>query len=118
MICELPFSRGLKPLDDVTATVAVEREVDGVDMVLAIPIRDVDRKSVEDIHAELRQMTGDEVTARADVRLLLALNTLARYSHLLAGLVTMVPRLSKSMWQEHRGGSFVVRHRASMAAPT
>ena len=45
MICEIPSLEGLTPLDDITATVAVEREVDGMDMVLALPIRDVDRKS-------------------------------------------------------------------------
>ena len=108
MICEMPFSKGLRPLDDVTATVAVEREVDGIDMVLALPIRQVDRKSLADIHAELKRMTENDVTARAEVRLSLALNTLARYSPLLAGLVTKLPRLSKDMWQKYRGGSFVV----------
>ena len=108
MICELPFFRGLRALDEISATVAVEREIDGVDMVLALPIRHVDRMSLEEVHAQLKRMTDDEVTARAEVRQLLSLNTLARYSPLLAGLVTKLPRLSKDMWQKYRGGSFVV----------
>ena len=108
MICELPFFRGLRPLDEITATVAVEREVDGVDMVLALPIRRVDRMSLDEVHSELKRMTADDVTARAEVRQLLGLNTLARYSPLLAGLVTKLPRLSKEKWQKYRGGSFVV----------
>jgi pyruvate/2-oxoglutarate dehydrogenase complex dihydrolipoamide acyltransferase (E2) component len=108
MICERPFGQGLKRLDDVTATVAVEREVDGIDMVLALPIRGVDRMTLEEIHTSLRRMTEDEVAARAEVRQLLALNKIARYSHLVAGAITKLPRLSKDLWQKYRGGSFVV----------
>jgi pyruvate/2-oxoglutarate dehydrogenase complex dihydrolipoamide acyltransferase (E2) component len=108
MIRDLPFNKGLSPLDDVTATVAVERRIDNADMVLAVPIHAVDRKSLEDIQGELRSMTESDVTDRQAVRELLALNRLARYAPLIARIVTMLPRVSKNLWQKYRWGAFVV----------
>jgi len=108
MIRDLPFNKGLSPLDDVTATVAVERRIDDADMVLAVPIHAVDQKSLEAIQGELRSMTESDVTDRQAVRELLALNRLARYASVVARVVTMLPRLSKNLWQKYRGGSFVV----------
>jgi len=77
-------------------------------MVLAVPIHAVERKSLEVIQGELRSMTESEVTHHQAVRELLALNRLARYAPVLARMVTMLPRLSKNLWQKYRGGAFVV----------
>jgi pyruvate/2-oxoglutarate dehydrogenase complex dihydrolipoamide acyltransferase (E2) component len=108
MIREMPFRRGLARLDDITATVAVERRVDDADMVLAIPIRGVDQKTLVTIQDELRQMTEMNIVDHPQVKELLALNKLARHAPLVARAVTLIPRLSKDLWQKYRNGSFVV----------
>jgi Pyruvate/2-oxoglutarate dehydrogenase complex, dihydrolipoamide acyltransferase (E2) component, and related enzymes len=108
MIRDLPFFRGLAPLDDITATVAVEREVENADMVLAVPIRGVDQKSLVEIQAELRKMADVDIVNHHSVRELVALNKLAKWAPLLAQLITFTPRISKAQWQKYRGGSFVV----------
>src|SRR4029453_13354640 len=101
-------------LDDITATVAVERP-DG--LVLAVPIRGADRKSLPQIHTELRAMTTGPVDNSREVRHLDLLNTLARYAPPIAKMLTLLPCYSKAIWQATRHGAFVGTSPAQYGTP-
>jgi hypothetical protein len=108
MIQERPFSTKLIPLPDVTATVAVERMVDGVDMVFAPMIKNPDDRVLADMTQELRWFAAADVNDVPEFRQFVSLVKVARRLPTLVGRLFRMPSLSAKLWRKYRGGSFAV----------
>jgi hypothetical protein len=108
MIQETPLGARLVRLPEVTATVAVERMVDGVDMVFAPMLRDVDRLPVETVTSDLRHFAEAEVQDVPEFRLFYWLVKAARWLPTLVGRIFRIPSLGPGLWRKYRGGSFAV----------
>jgi pyruvate/2-oxoglutarate dehydrogenase complex dihydrolipoamide acyltransferase (E2) component len=96
----LPFRR-LVQLHEVHAMVAVEREVDGVDMAFGAVIRNTDRKSPTEISDELAALSRDSSHDRN-------WTLLNRIPVLLLPLLVRGTGLTPGLWLKFRGGSFVL----------
>ncbi len=99
MIQELPWQTRLVRLPNVTATVAVERMVDGVDMVFAPMVHDPDRKPLCEVTDDLRYFAGTEVLEVREFRQLCALVKVARWLPALVGWLLRLPSLSPGLWR-------------------
>jgi hypothetical protein len=108
MIQERPFSTKLIPLHDVTATVAVERLVDGVDMVFAPMIKNPDDRALADMTQELRWFAAADVNDVPEFRQFVSLVKVARYLPTLVGRLFRLSSLSVKLWRKYRGGAFAV----------
>jgi hypothetical protein len=108
MIQERPFSTRLIPLPDVTATVAVERLVNGVDMVFAPMIKNPDDRELGEVTRELRWFAGAAVNDVPEFKQFVSLVKLARWLPTLVGRIFRLPSLSAKLWRKYRGGSYAV----------
>jgi hypothetical protein len=108
MIQERPLSTKLIPLPDVTATVAVERMVGGVDMVFAPMIKNPDDRALADMTQEMRWFAAADVNDVPEFKQFVSLVKVARYLPTLVGRLFRLPSLSAKLWRKYRGGSFAV----------
>lgn len=108
MIRELPWSTCLIPLKNVTATVAVERDVDGVDMVFAPMLQTPNEQTLESITAQLAHFAQAEVDAVPEFVQFRAMTRLARWLPSLVSVLLRLPTLSERLWCKYRGGSYAV----------
>lgn len=108
LIVEGLFATKLVPLNTVTATVAVERLVDGVDTVFSSRLDAPHARSLQDLTAELQHYAQAPVREIPDFARFLKLIRLARWLPSLAGWILRAPSKSKTLWKKFRGGSFAV----------
>lgn len=108
LIVEGPFTTRLVPLNIVTATVAVERVVDGVDTVFTARLENPGARAIVDLTEDLRQYATAPVREIPDFARFLKLIRLARWLPALAGWILRAPSKSALLWKKFRGGSFAV----------
>ena len=108
MIRETPFGVRLMPLDNMTATVAVERMCKGVDMVFAPMLENADRRDLDELTDALRGFAQDEVNQMPAFRQFLTLVKWARWMPTVVGWLFRLPALSPGLWKKYRGGSYAV----------
>jgi pyruvate/2-oxoglutarate dehydrogenase complex dihydrolipoamide acyltransferase (E2) component len=108
MIRERPFSTRLVPLDNVTATVAVEGVVGHVDMVFAPMLREPDERALADLTDQLRLFATTEPAEVPEFRRFVALAKWARWVPSLVGALLRLPSRSRRLWTAFRGGAFAV----------
>lgn len=95
------FFKRLVQLNEVHAMVAVEREVDGIDMAYGAVVRDTDRKSAIEITEELAALSRDS-SHDQNWKLL---NLMPEF---VLPLLVRSTRLTPSLWLKFRGGCFVL----------
>lgn len=108
MLQERPFSCRLVPLAHVTATVAVERMVNGVDMVFAPAVECPDERSLDDLTAQLQHFAAAPITEVPAYMQFCRLVRMARWLPWLTGRLFRIPSLSPKLWKRYRGGAFAV----------
>lgn len=108
LIVEGLFRTKLVPLNTVTATVAVERVVDGVDTVFSSRLANPNSRTLSDLTEELRHYATAPVHEVPDFVRFLKLIRLARWMPALAGWILRAPSKSARLWKRFRGGSFAV----------
>ncbi|MCK6472155.1 MAG: 2-oxo acid dehydrogenase subunit E2 [Planctomycetes bacterium] len=108
LIVEGPFRTRLVPLNNVTATVAVERVVGGVDTVFSSRLENAAGRTLADLTEELRHYATAPVEDVPDFVRFLKLIRLARWLPTLAAWILRAPSKSARLWTRFRGGSFAV----------
>ncbi len=108
VLCRTPWGRRRVILEDVTATIAVERVHQGVDLVVAPAMAAPDRRSLGDLTRSMKRFAKAPPEKLTALARMLELARLANWSPWLMSLLMRVPALSPSLWQKFRGGSYVV----------
>ncbi len=108
MIQETPFEKRLVRLQEIIATVAVERIHEGLDMVFAAQLEDSARRSLTSLTRQLRSFAQVDINALPEYRRFHALIKWARWLPTLVGWLFRLPSLSPKFWRAYRGGSFAV----------
>lgn len=108
MLQERLLSCRLVPLHDVTATVAVERMVNGVDMVFAPRLHRPATRSLEDLTVQLQHFAVASIAEVPEYVQFCRMVRVARWLPWLAGRLFRIPSLSAELWTRYRGGAFAV----------
>lgn len=108
MFQERPCSTRRVPLKDIVATVAVERVVNGVDMVFAPMLSSPDRKTLGCLTKHLRLLSHAEPRDILEFRRFLFITKLASRLPTLVRCLLRIPGLSPALWGKFRGGAYVV----------
>lgn len=108
MVQERPWNTRLVPLKNMTATVAVERNVDGVDMVFAPMVQDSGERNLGDLTSQLRHFAEAEPNEISEFVRFQQLVRWARWVPSLVGLLFRIPALSPGLWARFRGGAYAV----------
>lgn len=108
MVRERPWGARLYPLKNMTATVAVERIVDGVDMVFAPMLSRPDERDLGDLTEQLQHFAEAAVPAVPEFERFCTLVRWARWVPSLVRLLLRIPGFSPGLWAKYRGGSYAV----------
>lgn len=108
MVQERPWGTRLVHLNHLTATVAVERNVDGVDTVFAPMVLQVDKKSLGDLTQQFQHFAQAQVSEIPEFVRFQQLVKWARWIPSLVGVLFRIPSLSPGLWAKFRGGSYAV----------
>lgn len=104
---ELPFFKRIVQLDSVNLTVAVERDVPGLEQATyagTIPL--TNELSLSELTAELRRMAS--VSGAHGVRWSTFSRIVTNIPPPIARLLLRCPRLWPGLWIEHRGGAVMI----------
>jgi pyruvate/2-oxoglutarate dehydrogenase complex dihydrolipoamide acyltransferase (E2) component len=107
-IREIPFLRRAVRLPDITATIGVERDVDGSSLVFAPQLHDTDQMTAEEITLQLQRFAQDDIATMRHFREAMAMVRICRWVPGLVGLIMRIIRSSPRLWRKYRGGSYSV----------
>ncbi len=108
MIQETPFSTRLVRMEHMTATVAVERMVDNLDMVFAPMMDRPDERSLEELTLQMRHFAHAAPDSVPEFRRFCGLVKWAKWFPTVIGRLLRASSLHPKIWKAFRGGSFAV----------
>lgn len=104
---ELPFFRRIVQLQDINISVAVERDVPGLEQVVyAGTLARADEYSLSELTVELQRLNN--VEGEHGARWSLFQRVVTGLPTPLARFILRAPRLWPSMWIKHRGGAVMI----------
>jgi len=108
MVLNLPFFKRIVQFDRISITIAIEQsQIDeSMDTVFADTIFDADKKNLEEIGSQLREMA--QSTADNNPRQRQLAFMVEKLPNWLALLLISIPRWFPGLWMQHRGGSVLI----------